>query len=377
MPDDYLVAALTFIYEFFYLVLARCRYWQPISMKPVQLMRAPFPVLLFAIVVFFSCKKETEEIQTEPLTDYLPAQPGKFITYRLDSTVFTNFGTATSIRSYQEKNEVDALLTDNFGRSSHRVFRYLRDVAGIQAWRPSGTFFITPSANTIEVVENNLRYVKLASPLKQDFSWRGNRFLPSEPYRDRYQFSNDDDQEGDKSFPNWKYTYTNVGENLAINNRTYKDVVTVTEIDDVNLLDTINVVDNKVVVPALPKSKGIFLKGQATADIPILIPNQRDGTTFTVYNRANRPVVLNYISTPPGAARNYEYFNNNWRFANNKDTLMYNLPYGYINFSVRKYAKGIGLVYEELTMWEYQPNPGGLEGYRTGFGVKRSMIDHN
>jgi hypothetical protein len=42
---------------------------------------------LFSIT---SCEKETEEFKTEAITDYLPLAVGKYITYRLDSTVFTN-----------------------------------------------------------------------------------------------------------------------------------------------------------------------------------------------------------------------------------------------------------------------------------------------
>lgn len=257
-------------------------------------MKAPFVALLLSAALFFSCKKETEEFQTEPLTEYLPAQPGKYITYRLDSTVFTNFGTATAVRSYQEKNQVDALLTDNLGRPSYRVYRYQRDLAGTQAWRPAGTLFITPTEQTIEVIENNLRYIKLAAPISQDKSWRGNRFLPSEPYKDKFQFGNDDDGEADASFPMWRYTYTDTNGTFAYKGQNLSPVVTVLHIAD-------------------------------SVNVP--------------------------VTQPAGL--------------------------GYINYSINKFAKGIGLVYEELTMWEYQPNPGGASGYRVGFGVKRSMIDHN
>jgi hypothetical protein len=46
--------------------------------------------------------------------------------------------------------------------------------------------------------------------------------------------------------------------------------------------------------------------------------------------------------------------------------------------AVEKYSKTIGLVYKEYEMWEYQPNPGGSGGpYKTGFGIKMWMIDHN
>ncbi len=44
-------------------------------------------------------------------------------------------------------------------------------------------------------------------------------------------------------------------------------------------------------------------------------------------------------------------------------------------FSIDKFSKGLGIVYQQYIMWEYQPNQGGTP-YKTGFGIKRSMIDH-
>lgn len=258
------------------------------------LKKSSLPVLLLAIIVLIGCKKETEQIQIEALTDYLPLQAGKYITYRTDSTVFTNFGTITKVRSYQEKQEVDALVTDNLGRPSYRIFRYLRDTAGSQPWTPAGSLYVTLTSNTIEVIENNLRYVKLASPIGLNNSWKGNRFLPIEPYQDTYEFSNDDDGDTDVSLPMWNYTYTEVDGTFDYKGQSVGPVVTVLHISD----------------------------------------------------SVNAPV------TNPDA-------------------------YGYVNYSTDKYAKGIGLVYEELTMWEYQPNTGNSAGYKTGFGVKRTMIDHN
>jgi hypothetical protein len=42
-----------------------------------------------------------------------------------------------------------------------------------------------------------------------------------------------------------------------------------------------------------------------------------------------------------------------------------------------QYAKGVGLVYKEVILWDYQPPNGGSPGYKTGFGVTMSIIDHN
>lgn len=243
--------------------------------------------LSLCAVLIFSCKKETETFETEVPVEYLPTQTGKFVTYRVDSTVFTNFGTVTTTRSYQEKHEIDARTTDNLGRPSYRVFRYIRDTAGTQAWKPSGSYLVTPTTNTVEVIENNLRFLKLAAPIREGKSWLGNQHLPQDAY-DSYSFSNDD------IMADWEYSYTGVGETLSLNGKTVNNVITVLQVDE----------------------------------------------------------AVNAPNTQPQA-------------------------YGYINYSVEKYAKNIGLVYQELIMWEYQPNPSGGNGYKNGFGVKRSMLAHN
>ncbi|NML22809.1 hypothetical protein HHL16_18130 [Pseudoflavitalea sp. G-6-1-2] len=50
---------------------------------------------------------------------------------------------------------------------------------------------------------------------------------------------------------------------------------------------------------------------------------------------------------------------------------------GYRNYSSEIYAKGIGLVYKDFRMWEYQPKNGDKEPYKTGFGIQLTAIDHN
>ncbi|MDB5196616.1 MAG: hypothetical protein JWP88_987, partial [Flaviaesturariibacter sp.] len=46
------------------------------------------------------------------------------------------------------------------------------------------------------------------------------------------------------------------------------------------------------------------------------------------------------------------------------------------SFARDKIAKGIGLISQEYILWEYQPNPNGTP-YKIGFGVKRTILDHN
>lgn len=245
--------------------------------------------LLFTLFLF-SCGKEEEQFQTERPSDYVALQKGQYITYRLDSTVFTQQGRRDETHSYQEKHIVDSVRNDNLNRPSYRVFRYIRDTAGAQPWRPSGTYWITPTENTLEVIENNLRSIRLILPVKADETWKGNRFFGTDPYATLYgtEFNNDNDMF------NWDFTYEAIDDSRTFNGQTVNNIITVKHVDE-------------------------------STNVPITNPN----------------------------------------------------TYASINYSEDQYAKGIGLVYQNLIMWEYQVVPGGPSPYKVGFGVKRSMIDHN
>lgn len=256
-------------------------------------MRSPsiIRISLLAVIItstFFSCSKKTEEFTSEPLSDYLPLQTGKYITYRLDSLVFTNFGANTETHRYQVKHVVDQQLTDNLGRPSWRIYTYITDSTATQPWTSFGTYFITPLDQKIEVIADNLRMIKMHLPINEGFEWNGNAYLPDNPYGGVYDFSNDDDME------NWNFTYNALEPSLTYRNKNYTDVYTIEEQDE----------------------------------------------------SENAPV------TNIGS-------------------------YGYKNRSVEKYSKGIGLVYRQFELWEYQPNTSGSNPYKTGFGVTLWMIDHN
>lgn len=346
-------------------------------MKTRKPIKAYFFVLLLTVAAFFGCvKTETETYQTDPLSAYLPLQPGKYITYRTDSTVFVNFGTNTVVRSYQEKHVVEARVTDNLDRPSFRVFRYLRDAAGTQPWTPSGIYLITPTEKKIEVIENNLRFVKLVLPLKKNVTWKGNQFLPDKPLSSQFPFGNDNFMQ------EWDYRIDSTDMSVNLNGKTYNNVLQVVGRDVSNLIDTINVTGTQVQIPTT--LNGAFLRGSASGAIVInALPPSSNKPTLMIYNRTNQAASLGNITIPPDGAKLFEYLNNNWTFGyvngrgERKDTVYLDLPYGSKDLLVEQYAKGIGPVYQELVMWEYQPNPGGNGGYKNGFGVKRSVIDHN
>ncbi len=185
-------------------------------------------LLAISVTSLFSCTDKKEEFITDNIADYnMRLTPGKYITYRLDSLVFTNFGRTTETHRYQVKDQVDALITDNLGRPSYRVFRYLRDSLGTTPWQPSGTYLITVLPDQIEVIEDNLRFIKMHMPLKDGFSWKGNKYFPNEPYYPSYPFSND------VSMQEWDFYYDGESSNFSYRGNNYTDVYSVEQANEV------------------------------------------------------------------------------------------------------------------------------------------------
>jgi hypothetical protein len=190
-------------------------------------------LIITLVIVFSNCKRETEEFQTAALTDYVPLQPGKYITYRLDSTVFVSFGRVTEVHKYQVKHVVDQEITDNEGRPAWRVFRYIRDSVDASSWTPAqpwtpfGSYMVTVLNDQLEITDDdNLRFIKLHLGIRQGNTWKGNIYLPTNPYGPAYNFSVDD------AMDSWDYRYEETDGVLTAGGKTYTDVLTVEEIDE-------------------------------------------------------------------------------------------------------------------------------------------------
>ena len=300
----------------------------------------------------------------------------------------------------------------------------------------------------------------MVAPLVQGKTWRGNSFLPYEPYMNLYDFNNDN------SMSEWEFTYEKVNDKFSYKQQILDSVISVLQIDDGTDLDTIEVSANKVSVPQ--NSTAVWIRGAATDTISVTASTPSFGNEIlTVYNKTSQYTRLNNIRIPPGLSFSFQYANNTWSYVNavnvnsnkvavprntsfiyivgnasgnievttslidtastkkltiynrssfnaftnlnaqmnaysippkfgrtyellngqwrlldnrdlliDKDPFTSDLPYGSTSYSIEKYAKGIGMVFQDLKLWEYQPPSSSRSGFK-GFGVKRTIIDHN
>lgn len=138
-------------------------------------------VLLIGILTFslMSCKKDTEEdFSINYGYEYFPDEEGSYVIYDVDSTTYNDFFTPVLVTkaSFQLKEVIGETFTDLSGRISKKVYRYTR-INSSAAWNIADVYYQTVTNKTAEKVEENLRYIKLVFPIKEDKQWSGNIFI--------------------------------------------------------------------------------------------------------------------------------------------------------------------------------------------------------
>lgn len=180
-------------------------------------------VILFLAVLITACTEKKLDLESPALAEYFPLQKGKYITYRLDSTVLTQFGRDTTVRTYRVRDLVDDAYIDASGRTAYRIVRSMSNANGTAPFVPAYTFSAIPQkTDWVEYVDNNLRFMKLRFPILEGFEWRGNSFIDASSLNSPVRYLAD-----------WKYVYQNVGQPFTVNGKTYPNTITVLQRDEV------------------------------------------------------------------------------------------------------------------------------------------------
>ena len=181
----------------------------------------PFVV---CVLLFAACKKESDTLEVLPISDYAPLTVGKYITYSLDSLVYTNFGAVEAHRFYEVKYVTADSLTDLLGRKAFRILRYIRTLPN-GTFTPDNTFLAVNTGTKYEFTENNLRYLKLVQPIRNDGTWKGNSAIDVSSLGSDLQYLFD-----------WDYTYADVAQAKKVGTFNLANTITVNQIDEsVNL----------------------------------------------------------------------------------------------------------------------------------------------
>ena len=200
----------------------------------------------FILVLFFflfSCKKETSVLNFERIQNYYPISKGQSITYKLDSTVYTSVGTKKEVKSYIVIDVLDTSITDNLGKTDYVFKRSIRNSIDTTKWDLLTTYRVSIDSSKIAVTENNLRFIKLASPLREGLTWKGNSFV------------NTNDNNNLAFLDGWLYSYGKPSESQTINGNPFKETVSVFQKND-----TIGNPNDKRMYSSILFSKEVYAK---------------------------------------------------------------------------------------------------------------------
>lgn len=152
-------------------------------------------VFLFIIASFFmSCKDDEVLIPGPEITsNFYPLDSGYWIEYQVDSIVHLNIDDQylvdTSIESYHFliREEVDSTFIDGEGKQVWAISRYKRNSDSLP-WEFASLWSAKLSSSSLERVEDNLRFIRMVFPLKENRKWNGNAYNTME--EEDYTYSN-------------------------------------------------------------------------------------------------------------------------------------------------------------------------------------------
>lgn len=172
------------------------------------------------------------------------------------------------------------------------------------------------------------------------------------------------DNTGRPAFRIVRYIRKNASQSWMANN-TFMAIQTAT---------TIEFVENNLRFQKLklPIKDGYTWKGNSFIDTYSLNSTTKylDDWDYT-YDSVNVPLIL------PGIQLSSTLKVNQRDEFLGQDPKLPNTQYAEKNYSVEKYAKGIGLIYKEFLHWEFQGTQPGRPSFFSGYGVKLTMTAHN
>ena len=179
-------------------------------------------ILFICVISLVGCKKETTELDFPKLADYSALQTGRVLIYHLDSTVIDQSDAALVVTSYLIKDSIASTFTDNTGRLSYKVFRFITDTLNKSPWQSLSTYYITPTEQSVETVDdNNLRFISLKEPVEDNFTWNGNSYIDTKSANSNYQYMD-----------GWTYTYQNVNMPFTVLKGTIDSTISVLQVDE-------------------------------------------------------------------------------------------------------------------------------------------------
>ena|ERR1700741_3400364 len=209
-------------------------------------------LIVFSLLV--SCKKKQNEEAPDLGYDYYPAKVGSYIEYDVDSTAYTPLPVDTIVAKFRIKEVIEEEITDNQGRPALKIVRYKKNYSATvpysaMNWTLQDVWTANKTNTTAEVVEENVRFVKLIFPVADAQTWNGN---------------------AQNTIGDWQYKYSEMDQPAAYNGLSFEKTVFITQ------KKTLTALSNQYYVEKYARGVGLIyreiidVKSQNNIGVPIM-----------------------------------------------------------------------------------------------------------
>ena len=166
-----------------------------------------------------SCKPDNNNFIADYSYDYAPIDSGHYVIYDVDSISYSN---VRDTAKYQLMEIIGDTIYDNEGALCYELNLYRR-ANSFSSWAEDRKWKVKRTQLNFQKTEDDVTFVKLVFPPTQDADWNGNIYVPTTTIY--------------KVFEDWDYHYSAVNAAFAINGFTFDSTITVSEVDNENLIE--------------------------------------------------------------------------------------------------------------------------------------------
>lgn len=141
-------------------------------------------VIFYNVVVcsafLYSCKKDVTTV-VDIGKNYFPLKAGSYIVYNADSTFYDDFYVPTKVTNtkFRLKEKIQSFYYDDQNRLTARLERYVKYYDSTVSydsmqWTLKNIWVENVTSTTAEIVQENVRFVRLVFPVKVNKSWNVN-----------------------------------------------------------------------------------------------------------------------------------------------------------------------------------------------------------
>ena len=184
-------------------------------------------LVLFAfagLILFAGCKKDKSNYSVNYQYNLYPVDSGHYVIYNVDSVTF-NYDQINYTRDtihYQMMALFGDTIHDLLDSVNFRL-SYKRRADANSAWGdPYLTYGLRTTTN-LQVIENDIRFIKLIYPPQLSENWSGNLYVPTDNAYAIYQ--------------GWTYNFQNIDTTIIVSGQTYNHAVVVSEVNNVSLIN--------------------------------------------------------------------------------------------------------------------------------------------